>query len=107
MADQFGDERFIQAALLKHGKKILLEQRPKAEDDPAVAAASVLARAEFLQRLERLSRKSGVALPKGASDKVKTTAMNILENQGEKTLKGLVKWHFKTTRELLNSARKG
>ena len=47
ISDQFGDERFILNALLEKGKSIQLIQRPKAEDDLAVAAASILARSNF------------------------------------------------------------
>ena len=44
VADQFGDELYIRNALMKKGKDIELIQRTKAEDDPAVAAASILAK---------------------------------------------------------------
>ena len=36
------------------GKKIKLDQRTKAESDPAVAAASILARAGFLFALKKM-----------------------------------------------------
>jgi ribonuclease HIII len=51
VTDQFGDERFVRQALLTRGRSIELQQRTRAESDPAVAAASILARAEFLRRL--------------------------------------------------------
>ena len=38
---------------MERGKKILLEQRTKAESDPAVAAASILARAGFVMALKK------------------------------------------------------
>ena len=65
IADQFGDERLILNALQVKGKQIRLVQRTKAESDLAVAAASILARAEFLQRLDRLSQELNTTLPKG------------------------------------------
>src|SRR5256712_546528 len=68
IADQFGNEAVLQNALLKRGRQIKLEQRPRAEEDVAVAAASILARAEFVRRLEQLSQQIGKTLPKGASD---------------------------------------
>ena len=37
------DERFVRQALLKKGREIELVQMPRAEEDPAVAAASILA----------------------------------------------------------------
>src|SRR5438046_8061325 len=38
LSDQFADARVITASLLKHGRKIAIEQRPRAESDIAVAA---------------------------------------------------------------------
>lgn len=107
VADQFGDERLIREALLKRGKDIRLEQRHRAEDDPAVAAASILARADFLTRLEKLSRETGHSLPKGASEKVKLTALEILRKNSEEGLKKVAKWHFRTTREVLKLRESG
>jgi len=101
VADQFGDKRFIQEALLKRGKTIELEQRPRAEDDPAVAAASILARADFLRRLKNLSQTIGVPLPKGASEKVKIAALEVLQKGGKEDLVKVAKWHFRTTQQIL------
>jgi len=42
-------------------------QQTHAEEDISVAAASILARAEFVRRMEQLSKRVGKALPKGAS----------------------------------------
>lgn len=55
LTDQFGDEKFVLNALLKKGKNIKLVQRPRAEEDVGVAAASIFARDEFLRRLHKLS----------------------------------------------------
>lgn len=63
VADQFGDEALVRTALFEHGRRLQLVQMPRAERDPAVAAASVLARAEFLRRLHSLGRSVGRTLP--------------------------------------------
>ena len=101
ISDQFGDERFILNALLEKGKSIQLIQRPKAEDDLAVAAASILARAEFLTRLKKLSDEIGIALPKGASPAVEMAARTIVRKLGRAGLEGVAKLHFKTTQAVL------
>ncbi len=101
IADQFGDERLILNALQEKGKLIRLEQRPKAEEDLAVAAASILARAEFLIRLKRLSDDVGTTLPKGASSAVTLAARMVVKKHGKDRLKTVAKMHFKTTREVL------
>lgn len=105
VADQFGDERFIQNALMEKGRRIVLEQRPRAEDDPAVAAASVLARAEFLKRLKRLSEEHHLDLPKGASDQVREAAIKLVRERSAEMLKKVAKWHFKTTQQVLQATR--
>ena len=96
LSDKFGDERLIKNALMKKGKNIHLEQRCKAEADIAVAAASILAREQFLKGISEISLKYGVDIPKGASSKVLETAKNIAKNFSKEELKNAVKTHFKT-----------
>ena len=103
ISDQFGDERFILAALLEKGKNIHLVQKPKAESDIGVAAASILARAEFLRQLDELSQSIGVPLPKGASPKVEATARKLVEKYGVNVLHRLAKVHFKTTQRVISA----
>jgi ribonuclease HIII len=97
ISDQFGDERLILKALQEKGRRIVLEQRTKAESDLAVAAASVLARAEFLVRLKRLSDEVRTTLPKGASAAVELAAKMIIKKHGRERLDSVAKLHFKTT----------
>lgn len=101
ISDQFGDERLILNVLQEKGRKIVLEQRTKAESDLAVAAASVLARAEFLIRLKRLSDEVGTMLPKGASPAVELAATMIIKKHGRDRLDTVAKLHFKTTHAVL------
>jgi ribonuclease HIII len=101
ISDQFGDERLILNALQEKGRKIVLEQRTKAESDMAVAAASILARAEFLLRLKRLSDEVGTTLPKGASPAVQLAARMVIKKHGQDRLDSVAKLHFKTTQEVL------
>jgi ribonuclease HIII len=103
ISDQFGDERYVLQALLEKGKRIQLIQRTKAEQDLAVAAASVLARAEFLTRLGRLAREFETALPKGASPAVELAARVLAKKQGLGALSRVAKLHFKTTQAVLDS----
>jgi len=101
ISDQFGDERLILNALQAKGRTIALEQRPKAESDIAVAAASILARAEFLIRLKRLSDEVGTTLPKGASATVELAARMVVKKHGQERLEQVAKLHFKTTQAVL------
>jgi ribonuclease HIII len=104
VTDQFGDEKFVRGALLQKGREIELVQMPRAEEDPAVAAASILARAEFLARLDGLSKEAGVELPKGASAQVEAAAVRLVREKGPDILGKVAKVHFKTTVRVLAAA---
>ena len=102
ISDQFGDQRLILHALQEKGKKIQLIQRTKAEADVAVAAASILARAEFLQRLGKLSQELNTTLPKGASPAVELAGRMVIKKYGQDRLQTVAKLHFKTTKQIVN-----
>jgi ribonuclease HIII len=102
ISDQFGDTQLILNALQEKGRKIVLEQRTKAESDLAVAAASIVARAEFLMRLKRLSDEVGTTLPKGASPAVELAAKMVVKKHGQERLSTVAKLHFKTTKAVLD-----
>jgi len=73
-----------------------LEVRPRAEDDRAVAAASVLARARYLEEMERLSEWAGFTLPRGATH-VKGAARRLYSERGREGLDLAAKTSFSTT----------
>ena len=102
IADQFGDEAYITSALMNRGKQIRLEQRPHAEEDLAVAAASILARSRFVLLLQSLSREVGINLPKGAGSEVEAVAKQLVAKRGPDVLLNLVKYHFRTTAKVLS-----
>ena len=102
IADKFADEKFILDKLQEKGKKIKLIQMHKAEQNIAVAAASILARARFLEKLSKLSNEYKIDLHKGASQKVIENAKKVVDMYGEKTLRKVAKLHFKTTNAVFN-----
>jgi len=97
LSDKFGSERLIRDALLEKGRGLRLDQRVRAESHPAVAAASIVARARFLRDLERLGREVGEKLPKGAGSPVDAAARRIYRDGGLDALRGIAKLHFRTT----------
>ena len=101
IADQFADERFILSKLQEKGKKIKLIQMHKAEQNIAVAAASILARARFLEKISKLSNDYKIELPKGASQIVITNAKRFVDLHGKESLRKVAKLHFKTTEKVL------
>jgi ribonuclease HIII len=100
LSDQFADAQVISASLLKHGRKIAIEQRPRAESDIAVAAASIVAREAFINWLERKSKELGIRLERGVSPSVKDTARKIVEMNGPDALREVAKVHFRTAHEI-------
>jgi ribonuclease HIII len=100
LSDQFADARVINASLLKHGRKIVIEQRPRAESDIAVAAASVVAREAFINWLERKSKELGFRLERGVSPSVKEAARKLVEMNGADSLREVAKVHFRTAHEI-------
>lgn len=102
ISDQFAqDKATVARALMERGSQLELVQRHRAEEDLAVAAASILARDEFVQRLKRLEKEFGVPLPKGASAAVETAAKNFVEKHGPDLLPKVAKMHFRTAYRVL------
>ncbi len=81
---------------------VQLVVRPRAEDDVAVAAASVMARARYLEEMEALSEEMGLDLPRGATH-VLGAARRVVEERGEEGLAEVAKIHFATTARVLGA----
>lgn len=97
ISDQFATTKTtVLKALMPLGRTIELVQRHKAEEDLAVAAASILARHEFVSRLQRMGKEYGLILPKGASAEVEEAARKFIEQHGADKLPSIAKMHFRT-----------
>jgi len=100
ISDQFADPAGLKRQLFERGRNVELVSRVRAEEDIAVAAASILARAEFLIRLKRLGETVGVVLPKGATAVIEP-AKSVVAKHGQQALATIAKLHFKTTTQVL------
>ena len=97
ISDQFAsDKATVGKAIMSLGREIELVQRHKAEEDIAVAAASILARNEFVSRLAQLGKEFGMVFPKGASAAVDTAAKEFVAKNGAESLARVAKTHFRT-----------
>jgi len=97
ISDQFASSKnVIEKSLMSLGRSIELVQRHKAEADLAVAAASILARDEFVKRLAGLGKDLGVELPKGAGTNVDAVAKELFASHGAEVLTKIAKMHFRT-----------
>ena len=112
VVDQFAPtEALIRRALKERGKGIVVEQRHRAEDDIAVAAASVVARAEFLRAIAAMAVEDGPIpvdkvpldmVPRGSSDpRVRELAEEMVRKHGPTWLMNHCKAHFQTTDKVL------
>ena len=110
--DQFAyTQTTIKKALKERGKKINVEQRHKAEDDIAVAAASVIAREEFLRSLCAIANEIDPnaekvldVIPKGSSSpSVAERAVEMVKKNNPNWLMNNCKVHFQTTDKVLSA----
>lgn len=95
VVDKFASDRTLISSL-KGMRKIKLQHKIKAEQDMAVAAASILARYFFLKSLKVLSKKYKMEFSKGASKKVVKNAQQFADKFGKNELVNVAKIHFKT-----------
>lgn len=105
ISDQFADPEGLVRHLMEKGSTVNLESRINAESDLAVAAASVVARAEFIRRLRRLGDKTTIQLPKGANWNVVEAGAMLVKKFGKDVLKEVAKVHFRTVQDVLKKAR--
>ncbi len=98
--DQFARRLSVleRAARLPEGCRLIT--RPKGEADPAVAAASILARAAFVQGLKDLSNEFGFTFPPGAGTPVLVAGREFVQTFGRERLLEVGKVHFATTDKL-------
>ena len=100
LVDQFERRGLVRERL--EPLKIRLTEVPRAERHAAVAAASIIARQEFLLGLAELSEDFGMPLHKGAGAPTDAVGRRLVEEQGEDALRGAAKLHFKNTGKILD-----
>ena len=97
ISDQFASNKeTVAKALMAMGREIELIQKHRAEEDLAVAAASILARNEFVTRLGSMEKQFGMAFPKGASAAVDAAAKEFITRHGVANFSKVAKMHFRT-----------
>lgn len=95
LIDQFTTSLVNIRALKQRFPQCDVRQQPKAESNLAVAAASVLARAQFLHTMAALAAEAGVQeLPKGGGAQATACARELAAKYGKEALRNYVKLHF-------------
>ena len=95
VSDKFGKDERLETAMASLDCRIPVKQIVRGESIPQVAAASIIARAEFLRNLKELSVPLGLSLPKGAGAPVDVVGRKITARFGTERLGELAKTHFK------------
>ncbi|MDZ4121127.1 MAG: ribonuclease HIII [Candidatus Cloacimonadaceae bacterium] len=101
LVDQFSRSMKVKHGLEKQSVTVPIVERPKAESDIAVAAASILARYQFLQLHQSLARYYKTAIPLGAGANVNKAARDFIGIYGSERLKEIAKLHFVSTKKVL------
>jgi len=99
VVDQFERHGLVARAVAPLG--VRLTEVPRAERHAAVAAASVIARQEFLLGMRELAEHFEVELHKGAGAPVDEAGVRIVRDHGPELLERLAKLHFKNTQKIL------
>lgn len=100
LVDKFGEPSLVDRRLAQDDFQLTVTHRTKAESDPAVAVASVIARAVFVDGLARLSRQYGETLKPGAGDQTVAIARNLVAKHGRGILADVAKVHFANTEKI-------
>ena len=101
ISDRFGKTERLETALAEQNCHLPVKQLVRGETVPQVAAASIVARAEFIRRMDRLSVKYAMTLPKGASAQVDAVGRRLVREHGIEVLGESAKLHFKNYRRSL------
>ena len=94
LVDRFTLHNNIGEKLQEEFPYLTVVQQPRAEADMAVAAASILARAKFVEIMKELSMLAERELPKGGGAAATSCAKELAEAKGVAVLDQFVKKHF-------------
>jgi len=97
LSDQFGRKSLVENAIRSKGIDITIFQRPRAESNVAVAAASILARDSFLTHMKKMSEHYEIDFPKGAGKQTLMTAVKFCKRYSREALPLVAKEHFITS----------
>lgn len=100
VVDRFASRDDVLLQCLELPRSARLVTRAKAEADAAVAAASILARAAFVEGLRRLEHEYGQPFPPGAGTPVLRAGREFVRTFGAARLPEVAKMHFATTQKV-------
>ncbi len=105
VVDRFASDSPVSAALARLAPGLRVVEVPRAERHLATAAASVLARAAFIDGVADLEREWAVDLPLGSGSPVGPALRRWAEIHGKDTLDRVAKTHFKNVQSFIHDGR--
>lgn len=100
LVDRFSHGKKVSKLLRTKEIPVPVEERVKAESDIAVAAASIIARYQFLQVKDSMNQHFGIKFPLGSSKNVLEPARAFADKFGWERLAEVAKLHFVTSRQV-------
>ncbi len=97
LVDQFSKSKKLSRLFQSKEPKYNVVERPRAESDAAVAAASILARYQYISMMKSLRKKYKLDFALGGSTKVDDIAREYVKKYSKERLGEVVKLHFKNT----------
>ena len=101
ISDKFGKSERLETALARRNCTLDVKQLVRGESILQVAAASILARAAFVEEMEKLGQSIGANLPKGAAAQVDEAGREIVSSRGPEVLAEISKLHFKNYQRIV------
>ena len=104
IVDQFA-EPFVYYNYLKESREVQrnITFMTKAESmNMAVACSSIICRYLFLKEYDKLNKKLGITLPKGAGANVDEVGKKLVEKYGKDILEQIAKLSFKNTQKIID-----
>lgn len=96
IVDQFAKEELLKEMFEQKKINVHLRQQVRAEEHPVVAAASIIARSEYIQGLDSLMQKYEIELSKGSGYKTLEIGLFLANHYGLAFLEKISKHHFQT-----------
>ncbi|MBZ0136722.1 MAG: ribonuclease HIII [Planctomycetes bacterium] len=100
LVDQFARDNSVLVKAIAAPEGVQVITKTKGEADLAVAAASIIARAEFVRGLKELETEFGQPFPPGAGPPTIKAAQDFVKTFGRAQLPNVAKMHFKTVDSL-------
>ncbi|MDD4308903.1 MAG: ribonuclease HIII [Candidatus Cloacimonetes bacterium] len=100
LVDQFSPSQKVRRTLQEKHFPLPCIERTGAESDPAVAAASIIGRYQFVEAFSAMRQFYQIDFPKGATSAVIKSATEFCQKYGFKRLGEVAKLHFKTTSQV-------